>query len=141
MAPARLRKEKTYPELCGEGGRARLVVLAAEVGGRWSAETAQFITAPANARAESEPSTLKGRMAAAWTRQWSATRACSTARAFALSLLDRRSVSGTGDVVPSAQEVLRDDRFSEFSEAHVFCAWTFTRLIFSISPCQKKTAP
>ena len=30
---ARLRKEKTYPELCGERGRARLVVLAAEVGG------------------------------------------------------------------------------------------------------------
>ena len=96
MAPARLRKEKTYPELCGEGGRARLVVLAAEVGGRWSAETAQFITAPASARAESEPSTLKGRMAAAWTRRWSAMLACSAGRAFALCLLDRRSVSGTG---------------------------------------------
>ena len=32
---ARRRKERTYPELAGEGGRARLVVLAAEVGGRW----------------------------------------------------------------------------------------------------------
>ena len=39
---ARRRKEATYPELSGEGGRARLVVLAAEVGGRWSVETAQF---------------------------------------------------------------------------------------------------
>ena len=36
---ARLRKERTHPELAGEGGRARLVVLA-EVGGRWSGETA-----------------------------------------------------------------------------------------------------
>ena len=37
---ARRRKERTYPELAGEGGRARLVVLAAEVGGRWSEEPA-----------------------------------------------------------------------------------------------------
>ena len=29
---ARRRKERTYPELAGEGGRARLVVLGAEVG-------------------------------------------------------------------------------------------------------------
>ena len=40
---ARTRKETTYPELVGEGSRAKLVVLAAEVGGRWSAETAQFL--------------------------------------------------------------------------------------------------
>ena len=40
---ARKRKEDTYPELTGEDGRTRLVVLAAEVGGRWSAETAQFL--------------------------------------------------------------------------------------------------
>ena len=31
---ARRRKERTFPELAGEGGRARLVVLGAEVGGR-----------------------------------------------------------------------------------------------------------
>ena len=40
---ARAWKEVTYPELVGEGSRAKLVVLAAEVGGRWSAEAAQFI--------------------------------------------------------------------------------------------------
>ena len=32
---ARRRKERTYPELVGPRGRARLVVLAGEVGGRW----------------------------------------------------------------------------------------------------------
>ena len=36
LQEARRRKERTYPELNGAGGRARLVVLAAEVGGRWS---------------------------------------------------------------------------------------------------------
>ena len=41
LEAARRRKERTYPELAGDGGRARLVVLAAEVGGRWSTETAR----------------------------------------------------------------------------------------------------
>ena len=41
---ARKRKERTYPELTGEGGRARLVVLGAEVGGRWSKETVVFLS-------------------------------------------------------------------------------------------------
>ena len=38
--------------------------------------------------------------------------ACSAARAFAVSLLDRRPTPGTGEMIPSAQEVLRDDRYS-----------------------------
>ena len=33
---ARRRKERTYPELAGEGGWTRRVILAGEVGGRWS---------------------------------------------------------------------------------------------------------
>ena len=37
------RKERTCPELSMDGGRARLVVLAVEVGGRWSTETANFL--------------------------------------------------------------------------------------------------
>ena len=31
---ARKRKEDRYPELCGTGGRARMVVIASEVSGR-----------------------------------------------------------------------------------------------------------
>ena len=58
LAAARRTKERTYPELTGKGGRARLVVLAAEVGGRWSAETAQFLVALSNAKAESVPELL-----------------------------------------------------------------------------------
>ena len=43
LTQARRRKELTYPELTGEQGRARLVVLACEVGGRWSDENCLFI--------------------------------------------------------------------------------------------------
>ena len=43
LAAARRRKERTYPELTGQFGRARLVVLAGEVGGRWSDETQAFL--------------------------------------------------------------------------------------------------
>ena len=44
---ARRRKERTYLELPGEGSRARLVLLAAEVGGQWSDETAEFLSSHA----------------------------------------------------------------------------------------------
>ena len=108
----RRRKETTYPELSGEGGRARLVVLAAEVGGRWNSETAQFLTALARARAQQVPLVLQGRAEAAWVRRWSAILACTAARAFSLSLLDSRPVGGSGDLVPSVHEVLREARFS-----------------------------
>ena len=44
LKASRRRKERTYPELAGEWGRARLVVLAGEVGGLWSSETASFFS-------------------------------------------------------------------------------------------------
>ena len=59
---ARHRKTATYPELTGEMGRARLVVLDAEVGGRFSSETAAFVNALAKAKSESAPQLLRGRV-------------------------------------------------------------------------------
>ena len=47
---ARKRKERTCPELAGEGGKTRLVVLGAEVGGRWSQETVDFLSSLAWAK-------------------------------------------------------------------------------------------
>ena len=108
LEEARQRKERTCPELSGDGGRARLVVLAAEVGGRWSHETAEFLCALAKARAQH----CCCRAQAAWLRRWSAMLACSAARSFSLSLLDYRPVPSTGAVVPSVQEVMWDDRFA-----------------------------
>ena len=43
LKEARRSKEATYPELCRGDGRARLVVIAGEVGGRWSQETKDFL--------------------------------------------------------------------------------------------------
>ena len=107
LEDARRRKEATYPELSGEGGRARLVVLAAEVGGRWSAETAQFLTALAKARAQEVPQVLQGR-ANSMGEMMERNLACTAARAF--TMLDKRPVSGTGEVVPLVV-VLREARF------------------------------
>ena len=42
---ARRCKETRCPELSGSHGRARLVVIAGEVGGRWSRETQAFLHA------------------------------------------------------------------------------------------------
>ena len=52
---ARRRKERTYPELLDRNGRVRLVVLAIELGGRWSSEASDFLKQLARAKARSVP--------------------------------------------------------------------------------------
>ena len=107
---ARRHKERTYPELSGDGRRARLVVLAAEVGGRWSVETANFWVSLAEAKALDSPYVLQGRVQQAFIRRWSALLACSAVRAFSASVLDRSPVPGLG-VIPLVNEAVRDARF------------------------------
>ena len=58
---SRQRKERTYLELSGHQHRCRLVVLATEVGGRWSLETRDFLRALAVDRA---------RLNHSCTREW-----------------------------------------------------------------------
>ena len=65
MERARTRKEKRYPELVGDYGKARCVVLAGEIGGRLSSKTAQFLNALASAKVRNSPLILKGRIHAA----------------------------------------------------------------------------
>ena len=96
LQEARRRKEKTCPELAGDAGRARLVVFAAEVGGRWSEETTQFLRGLAKARADSVPSLLQGKVIAAWLRRWSSLLACSATRPFTESFLETRPVPRIG---------------------------------------------
>ena len=110
LQAARARKERTYPELAGEGGRARLVVLAAEVGGRWSDEAACFVRALAGAKAQSEPLSMRGSAARAWCRRWRLL-ACSAAKAFALSLLEHRSPVSAGGELPPVHDVIRNGLF------------------------------
>ena len=100
----------TYPELCERHSRARLVVLAAEVGGRWSDEAADFLEQLAKAKARGVPRVLQVRTRQAWQMRWSYLLACSSARAFALSLLDRRAVVGVDGDTPSSSDVVGDIR-------------------------------
>ena len=81
LTAARRRKEATYPELHGRNGRTRLVVLGAEVGGRWSDESAAFDRHWAKAKARGEPPVLRGRAQQAWMHHWSSLLACSAAKA------------------------------------------------------------
>ena len=94
LVAARRRKERTYPELVGPRARARLVVLAGEVGGRWSQEVNTFVRLLARAKARSEPSILRRRVEQAWRLRWGTILACSAVRAFASSLLDVRTLGG-----------------------------------------------
>ena len=88
-----------------------MVVLAAEVGGRWSDETGQFLRALAKHRAQGAPGVMRQRVQSAWLRRWGNLLACNAAKAFALSLLDRRPPLGAGGDAPSVHEVVRDSRF------------------------------
>ena len=109
LVQARRRKQRTYPEFGGEG-RARLVVLAAEVGARWSEEARAFVSQLAKAKARSVPRVLAGRARQAWQHRWASLLACASARAFALSLLDRRPVVGSDGDVFCTSAVITDCR-------------------------------
>ena len=73
------QKERTYPELVGEGRRERLVVLAAEVGGQWSENCT------VSACSESSPFFLQNRVKVAYIRRWTGIQVCF--REFALTLV------------------------------------------------------
>ena len=78
MARARVRKERTYPELAQAHGRARLVVVACEVGGRWSGEALSFLNSLANTEVLDEPEDFRKVVKAAWLRGWKALLACAS---------------------------------------------------------------
>ena len=59
LEEAKSRKERPYPELSGRHGGTRLVVLAAEVCGRWSPDTVHFLAQLAKAKARHEPRVLR----------------------------------------------------------------------------------
>ena len=107
---ARRSKERTYPELTGEHGRARFVVLACETGGRWSEESHSFLRQLARARVRSEPREMRAAARRAWFRRWYTALACCAAQAFAFSLLERRGGLGSDGALPSTNDVIWDDR-------------------------------
>ena len=106
LAAARRLKERTYPELVGPRRRARLVVLAGEIGGRWSEETRRFLSLLAKAKARSP--ILKRRAEQAWRMRWGAILSCAAARAFAASLLELKHGGGVDGDVLSTHDVVND---------------------------------
>ena len=92
LEEARHKKETTYPELVEEGGRARLVVLAAEIGSRWS-DDGSF-----------PPKSCEGEG-----------RVCATSRVVEEVELHpgvQRREGFRFVSIPSGHEVVRDDRFA-----------------------------
>ena len=85
------------------------MVLAAEVGGRWSEEARKFLGAFANAKARSAPVLLQPSVRAAWLHRRRGLLACTAACSFAESLLGN-TAPGVDGAVPSMQEVLCDFR-------------------------------
>ena len=112
LSPRRRRKELTYPEVECPRCRARLVVLAGEVGGRWSAETMSFLGLLAKARAQSETHQKRRRVEQAWRIQLSCMLACAAGRAFAASLLEQRVSIGCDGNAPVSHKVVADHRYA-----------------------------
>ena len=105
------RREHTQ-NLLAPHRRARLVVLAGEVGGRWSEETRSFISQLAKAKSRADPFVLRRRVEQAWRLRWGAMLSCAAARAFASSLLERRTAMGSDGATPLSHEVEGDFRHS-----------------------------
>ena len=103
---ARRRKVRTYPEIVGPRSWARLVVLAVEVGGRWSSETRSFIAQLGKARSRQEPSLLRRRAEQAWRMRWGAFLSCVAAKAVASSLLESRCAQGADAVSFSSVDLI-----------------------------------
>ena len=112
LAEARRRKERTYPELLG-GSRCRLVVLALEVGGRWSNEAIDFVRTLARAKARSAPELLRKPTQVARQSRWSTMLSVAAQRALAASLLELplRAQSHLDDGMPALSDVLVNSRW------------------------------
>ena len=103
LRQARRAKERTYPELLRLDSRCRLVVLALEVGGRFSPETVDFVQRLARARARSVPPRVRGAVSAAFARRWS-----SFLAAGGLWALPAHSAAGVDGPPPLVRDVFAD---------------------------------
>ena len=103
LTAARRRKDSTYPELVGRRGRARLVVLAVEVGGRWLPETQSFLSQLGSAKARAESPLMRRRVEQAWRTVGRPV--VTAARAVAMSLLEWQGTRGADGTCPPSHEV------------------------------------
>ena len=90
LAAARRRKETKYPELLRDR-RCRLVVVAHEVGGRWSEEAWTFLTLLARVKADTAPAALRRSTEYCFLRRWAGMVAVAAQTAFAETLVGELS--------------------------------------------------
>ena len=106
LEAARRRKERRYPELVGPRSRARLVVLAVKVGGRWSPETRSYLAQLAKAKSGQETPLPSKRAEQSLAVALGGILACATAKAVATSLLELKVAHGSDGDIPSCSEVV-----------------------------------
>ena len=111
----RKRKEATYPELIGRNGRARLIVIGLEVGGRWSNEAVHFVRQLAIAKSQDVVPRLQLSSKLAWQRRWSMMRSVAAQRAIAESSFECPKIQAFNGDVPSVHAVLSDDKYQSVS--------------------------
>ena len=112
LQAAERKKVTTYPELVGPRSRAKLVVLAVEVGGRWSEQTRVFLSQLARARARQEIPLMRRRAEQAWRMRWGGLLARAAAKSVASSLLDLLHSHGADGKAPLSHEVEGDHRYA-----------------------------
>ena len=87
-----------------------LPLVSAEVGGRRSEKSVQFLVQLAKAKVRHEPKVMRVIAQCAWMRRWRCMLACAAARAFTLSLLERRAGLGFDGPTPTTSDVVGDCR-------------------------------
>ena len=92
------------------------MVLAVEVGGRWSPETQSFLSQLASAKARAESPLMRRRVEQAWRFRWGALLSCSAARAVAMSLLEWQGTRGADGTCPPSHEVERACLFAGLAQ-------------------------
>ena len=80
-------KATTYPELVSSN-RCKFLVLAGEVGGRWSATTCRLIRDLASAKSQEAAPRLRKSAAFAWENRWWSMISVATQNALAATLID-----------------------------------------------------
>ena len=102
-------KRATYPELVGSD-RLRLMVLACEVGGRWSSTCVRLVRQLAGAKARSAPAPLRASAAQAWRARWWGLLSVAAQGAFAATLAEDAvlALEGMDGPPPVLADVLLD---------------------------------
>ena len=113
LTQAEERKSRTYPEF-GQQGRCKLVVLALEVGGRWSTATQTFLRALARGRVLASPSQSRAALAHALQRRWGQMLTVAANTAFSSSSLElpTTAVPSAGALMPPLVDVVADARWA-----------------------------